>query len=117
MTYYSGTSKLRYDLMNDLNKISPQRELDQIHCYECEEGRESDIIGVVIGFAKKRALQDHSELIVIEITRPEDFERLKYPSYPILQGRLTSKNHRVWAIDELVREKPGCSYLTGLIRS
>ncbi len=107
MTYYSGTSVKNYKYIEKAYRVYPLRLPMEIHCYE-------DNIFLAVAFAVKRAEQDHCEPLVIEITRPGDFQRTDYLCYPILKGRLTPENHRTWTIDELVREKPECSYLSGL---
>lgn len=105
MTYYSGTSAKDYKYTSRRYLRDPLRPPMEIHCYE-------DNIFGAIAFAVKRAKQDYCEPLVIEITRPEDFQRTDYLCYPILKGKLTPENHRTWTVDELVREIPECSHLS-----
>ncbi|MBW2978355.1 hypothetical protein KY331_05920 [Candidatus Woesearchaeota archaeon] len=87
MTYYSGTSKLKYDWR------ARSKSDWKIHCYDGEQGLVS-----AMAFARKRAKQDNSTPLVIEITNDGDFN-IKSEGYPTLTGRLTPENHKVHVVD------------------
>ena len=92
MTYYSGTSKESYDLYSQVNTLSPHVKPMNIHCFD-------DFI-LAKAFAYKRAKQDKSIGVIIEITNEENFEKSPYPCYPILIGKLTPKNHTTHLLED-----------------
>ncbi|MBW2997052.1 hypothetical protein KY349_01785 [Candidatus Woesearchaeota archaeon] len=94
MTYYSGTSLKMYVLQKDIL----QRQLDhrmRINCYNDFE--------LAKDFAQKRAQQDTSVPVVIEITREKDFEVI-YGGITVLVGRITEDNHELHVLEAIVEE-------------
>ena len=93
MTYYSGTSKKKYDLNSRINNLFPSAKPIEIHCFKKYNFAKQ--------FAYKRAKQDISIGVVIEITKEKNFKRSPFPCYPILIGKLTPKNHKVHLLEDI----------------
>jgi hypothetical protein len=73
-----------------------------IHCFSDEDHNDTSARFLAVGFAMKRAKQDRSVPLVIEITRPDDFKQ-EWDGYPMLYGMLTPENHRAHEIDNIER--------------
>ena len=98
MTLYSGTSRQWYDIMQGLMYKFPVPR--KISCWNSEwRGGEEAAFRDAISFARKRARQDHSEPVVIEITRLSDFEIVQQASnVTIIKGILSEGNHKLHEI-------------------
>lgn len=92
MVYYSGSSKRYYDLACLIESKIPDSSLEQIHCFEN--------FNLARAFAYKKAKQDNSVGVVIEITKESDFG-ITYDGYPILIGKLTPKNHKIHLLEDI----------------
>lgn len=100
MTYYSGTSRFAYDSFVKIDEIGLFHTIREIHCFETT-GNDFGL-ELAIGWAIKRAVQDESVPVVIEITRPEDFQlKPNHTMYPVLIGNLKPENHIIHTVDEL----------------
>ena len=96
MVYYSGTSEKSYHTQQAIDEKFPGM-INDIYCWS------STSLGVnafllAINFAKKRARQDFSSPLVIEITEPGEF-KLRKECNPVLEGRLTESNHRIHEVE------------------
>jgi len=104
MVFYSGASEQKYRNMEILSKKFPENSYP-VWCYDSETFGIEMAVGDAIGFAHKRVRQDNSEMVVIEITKPEDFViEKKHGIEYVLIGVLNPNNHVVHRdIEELKR--------------
>ena len=102
MTYYSGASLANYIYCDSIQQKYDHHIPREIHCQDSNIN--GSAIFQVVGFAYKRARQDQSRPIVIEITRESDFKVTHPDGYPLLKGLLNPENHIVHIfLEELVR--------------
>lgn len=71
MTYYSGTSRFYYNCFVKIDEISQAKIIREIHCFETTGNNFG--LELAIGWAIKRAVQDESLPVVIEMLKFHPF--------------------------------------------
>ncbi len=101
MTYYVGLSGWEYITITGGNS-SKQRELYYITCIDSKSFEDpTSAKRLAIESAKQRGRKHQFEPVVVEITKPQEFE-ITPARNSVLRGSLNQDNHVVHSVDSLL---------------